>query len=1106
MKKKRIWVPELICTLIKTWKMMRLSLFFVLLFVAQSWAIDSYSQQVHLSMKMSDVRVIDVLNEIENKTDFFFLFNQKLVDVDRKVDINVEEQNVDQVLTQLFEGTNVKYMVKGRQIVLTTENVNDINSQQKDITGKVTDSSGSPLPGVTIVLKGTTNGTISDTDGNYSINNVPSKATLVFSFVGMKSQEILVAGKITINVVLADETVGLDEVVAIGYGSQKKSDLTGSIVSADMNAITDRPNVSVMEGLQGTVPGLNISQVNQAGENPGITIRGQSTLSGEQNPLIVLDGVIFRGNLMDINPSDIKSISVLKDASAKAIYGSQASNGVIQIATTMGKGGPSIKYSGRFSLQQPQHELRAEADGEKFMQKIAYSDILQSRTEESGYLESNPNWSETTNFKTSHEIRQFELGRTYDWYDGVTADNPFTVSHNISVSNATEKSNYFSSIGYTKQQGHMLDENYERINGRINLSNKLTDWLDLDIQTFITLSDYGPQTYSPSDRYIEPYATPTEEDGTLVQRPEGYLVNPQIVAQADVEDKRFNLGGNITGNIYLPLDGLKYQMRFGNNYLTTRNNYFSESGNSFTGLGYKRYDIQYTMSLDNILSYSQTFNDIHQVDVTLLYGVEKQQDRYTRAEGAGFANPVLGFDRLQAADASLQTVESGGWEESSLYNMGRISYKLKNKYLVNATIRRDGFSGFSEANKFGYFPSLALGWVMSEESFFKKSSEWLDWLKLRASYGATGNRTIGRYQTLAQVSGGFGYVTDDASSIYTQWISSLESPNLRWEKTTGINVGVDFRLFNSRVNGSVDYYNNNTIDLLYNVDIPGISRFQVFPDNLGKIHNHGLEFQISTVNVRKKDLTWTTDFNFSRNRDVIKELLGFDLNGDGKEDDLISEGLFINKSLGSIYDYKLDGIWQLNDNIPAGYEFGAYRVVDLSNDGKYDANDKTIIGNRNPSFRFSINNVVNYKKWTLRAFINSVQGGKNWYLGEDDLYDLSIFNDETHFNITFPRNLDYWTPENPNAKYQRPGITGSSGIAGKRYTSRSFIRLKDLSVSYSLTPNRIEFIKSMRLILSGQNLITLTKWTGWDPETGEGITRGGRPVMQSYSLGIDVTF
>ena len=1006
-----------------------------------------------------------------------------------------------------IEGMGIDTYSQATNGTLNIENSDNNSAQQNNaVKGKVTDLGGIPLPGVTVLIKGTTTGSVSDIDGNYEVS-ANSDDILVFSFIGMRTVEVPVGSQAEINVTLETDIIGIDEVVAIGYGTQRREDLTGSIVSGDMDAVLEQPNLSLMEGLLGSVPGLNIEQTDEAGEDPDISIRGQSTLSGETDPLIVVDGVIYRGSLIDINPNDIKSVDILRDASSKAIYGSQASNGVIQIVTTGGKGEPSIKYSGRFSLQRPHHEVRAEMDGDKFMEKIEHSDLVQSRTEESGYLEPNPNWTETTNFKTNHEIRQFELGRTYDWYDGLTTDNPYTISHNVAVSNSTEKSNYFGSIGYTEQDGHMIDEFYERINGRFNFSSSLTDWFDLDFQSFVTISEWGPQILGTSDRFIEPYATPYDENGELVQRPYGNPINPLIEIEAESEDKRLNLGANITGNVFLPVKGLKYQMRLGNNYLITQENSFASYGNSFTGLGYKRHQANYTLSLDNILTYSRLFNQIHQVDVTLLYGIERRESEYTRAEGANFANHALGFDLLQAADAALQAVESGGWEESSLYNMGRISYKLMDRYLVNATMRRDGFSGFSKENKFGYFPSLALGWVISEESFLKLKIKWLDRLKIRASYGATGNRTIGRYQTLAKVEGTSGYVAGDASSIYTQWISDLASPDLRWETTTGVNLGIDFRLLDSRLNGSIDYYNNNTTDLLYQVDIPAISRYEVFPDNLGKIHNHGMEMQLTSINIRSKDLSWTTSFIFSFDRDEIKELLGFDLDGDGIEDDLISEGLFINESLGTLYDFEIDGIWQLGEDIPGGYEFGSYRVVDMNGDGEIiPGDDKIILGNEEPSYRFSINNVVNYKNWTLRVFVNSEQGGKNWFLGDDTMYGFSIFNTETHFNQAFFQGADYWTPENPDSKYQRPGIKGSDGIAGTRYTSRSYIRLRDLSLSYRFATNQINFVKDIKLILSGRNLLTITDWPGWDPDTGAGLTRGGRPVMESYSLGIDVTF
>jgi len=361
-----------------------------------------------------------------------------------------------------------------------------LKAQDRQIRGKVTDADAdSPIPGANVIIKGTEIGTVTDINGEYRISVPANNNVLVFSSIGYEAIEEEINGRSEINVGLQEGVTALSEVVVVGYGTQKAKDVTGAIVTADMDAMGEQPNVSFMQGLQGSIPGLNVGQVNEAGENPSISIRGQASLSGEQNPLIVVDQVIYRGSLIDINPSDIKSVSVLKDASATAIYGSQASNGVIMITTKSGTitdGKPVISYSGQYSFQQPHYELRAQTDPDKFMEKIAHSDIFQSRTEESDYLEPNPDWTESTNFKTSHEIRQFNLGRSFDWYDFVTNDNPYTTNHNLSISNATEYTNYFVSLGYTSQEGHMKDEFYDRINGRINVGTSVTDWLDFDIQ------------------------------------------------------------------------------------------------------------------------------------------------------------------------------------------------------------------------------------------------------------------------------------------------------------------------------------------------------------------------------------------------------------------------------------------------------------------------------------------------------------------------------------------------------------------------------------------------------------------------------------------------
>ncbi len=707
----------------------------------------------------------------------------------------------------------------------------------------------------------------------------------------------------------------------------------------------------------------------------------------------------------------------------------------------------------------------------------------------------------------SEEIDAYRDGRSTDWYDLLTNNNMFTNNHNLSMSNKTKYNNYLISIGYTEQSGYMVNEHFDRINARINIDNTITDWFAVGVQSFFTISDYSGQETSRGNRYIAPYSTVTDAEGEIIQIVQASQINPMLVFEADHLDKRLNLFGNIYTEIDIPfIQGLSYRGNLLNNYRTNSEYYFRPYESSFQGKGSKSEGIYYDVSADNILSYKRLFQNTHNIDVTLVYGFEKRNYNSTRAIASVFTSNELGYNRLQAGDADLQEAESGAWEESSLYSMARLFYGFRKKYLFTGTIRRDGFSGFSKNNKFGVFPSFSLAWVLSEESFLS-SSKLIDYLKLRMSYGSVGNRTIGRYQTLARVSGGFNYVTLDGSPFYTQEISSLASSNLKWETTTGINLGLDYS-FSQIIHGSLEYYNNNTRNLLYNVDLPSISRYQNFPDNLGRIHNRGFELSLTSVNLKKHNFEWSSTFNFSRNRNTLKKLLGFDFDGDGKEDDLISEGLFIGESLGAIYDYLIDGKWQVDDNIPPGSSLGAHKIVDFNKDGKLDPDDRTIVGYTDPRFSFSINNSIQYKNWGLKFFLNSIQGGNNYFLGEDTYKSFNIINRTTHFRYVFPDGIDYWTPENPNARYQRPNIYVDSGLEGKLFAPRSFVRLQDVSLTYDLPRDIVRKINlySLRLYLNGKNLLTLTKWNGWDPETGQSITSGGRPVTKSYTIGINVEF
>jgi TonB-linked SusC/RagA family outer membrane protein len=1117
--KKPVPIPK------KLWKVMKITFAQLLLlafFGSLSMAHSTHAQEVlnrPISIRGEKMELKEILNQIEKEAQVKFVYSTK-IQSGQRVSLNVTNRKLSAVLEEVLKPIDINYEVIENRILLrkskseTNEPTGLIPREvtlpvDRQVTGRVTDENNVALPGVSVVLKGTQRGTTTNTDGRFELD-VPETGlpVLVFSFVGYVSQEVVVGSQIEIT--LRTDTKSLEEVVVVGYGTQRRKDLTGSVVRADIESFRESPNVSILQSLQGTVAGLNIGQVNRAGAEPGIEIRGRTSLSGELKPLIVMDGVIYRGDLNNINPNDIESVDILKDASAAAVYGSQASNGVILLTTKKGSqtGKPVISYSNSFTIQSPVKEFKTGTE-QDYLYKTELSDLFNSRTSQSGYLDKAPNWEPSTKFKTSDEILAYNQDRSTNWYSLVLNEQPSIQNHNIALSNSSEWNNFYVSMGYTGQTGYLKNEGYERINGRVNLDSKVTSWLNLGIQSTVTKSKYLGETPSPRFRYLSPYATPYDENGELIQIPGGGSVNPLIQMEADYADNRLNLLGNFFAEVIVPfIPGLSYKGNYLINYSSLNNYSFRGYASNFQGQGLKNEQFDNNWSSDHIITYKRAFKNTHSLNATLLYGVEERSSRFTEASSSIFVNPVLGYNSLQSGSADQQRANSGAWREASLYQMARVNYGYNQKYLVTATVRRDGFSGFGESNKFGLFPSLSLAWVLSSEPFFIDHINGLDNLKVRMSYGANGNRTIGRYQTLARVAGGFNYITGDRTPVYTQAINTLASPNLKWETTTGFNVGVDFSMRSKKLSGTVDYYNSETTNLLYQVNIPGIGRFETFPDNLGKIHNQGLEVGLTSVNLVKKGFEWGSSFVFSLNRNKLRELLGFDLNGDGKEDDLVSEGLFIGQPLDAIFNYQTNGLWQVGDEIPAYSSLGAYKVVDTNKDGTITPADRAVFGYREPSYRFSVGNNISYKNWTLRVFVNSVQGGKKRYLAEDNINSWGITNQENHFNYDFPTGLDFWSPGNPNASYERPNINVSSGIAGTQFTARSFTRLQDISIAYTVPSVRLKKLqlRNLKVFLSGKNLVTLTKWPGWDPETGENINISGLPVLKGYSMGINLSF
>lgn len=985
---------------------------------------------------------------------------------------------------------------------------------QNVVSGTVASDDGEPIPGATVVLKGTSTGTVSDGDGKFSISAVKDDI-LVISFVGMKSMEIVVSDQNEINVTLEADVIGLEEVVAIGYGTAKKSDLTGAAVSANIEAFRESPNTNIMQSLKGAVPGVQISQVTRAGEDPNLSVRGETTLSGNQNPLVVLDGIIYRGRISDINPSDIESVDILKDASSMAIYGAQAANGVFLITSKKGKAQrkPVINFSSSFSTQTPTSNARL-LNRDEFLQKVKNIEYKRSYLAPD-YTQENPDWNYSISELFPAQQAGIEAGTDYDWYGEATSPGHI-IDNQLSFNGGTEHTTYFLSAGHTDQKGFILNDKYKRNSVRINIKTDITNWLTLGANVFGAFTDYSGVSPSMENlTFSSPLINPVDENGDYIVNPfNSYQLNPFLSPSSDDKETNSNMSGNFFAILSIPkVNGLTYQINYSYNLRTAYHANSNIYGAGLTGSAYKYNNSNVDEMLDNIINYDKKINDDHSIKATLVFGFNNVDYEATRASGSDFPNLGLSYSSLE--QAIIQEINSDAWSESSIYQMLRLNYNYQNKYLLTGTLRNDGFSGFSENNKFGLFPSLGAGWVVSEESFFDVPV--IEYLKLRGSYGVNGNQT-GRYSSLARVTAedGSKYVYGDGSSTSIgQSVSSLPNNDLSWETTAGFNMGLDFSVLNNRIRGNLEYYTTKTTDLLWNKVLPTITGFNSIRTNLGEIANQGFEFTIQTIPLQTTDFSWNLDLNFSANKNTIVSLLGEDLDGDGVEDDLVASGLFIGESIGTIYDYEINGIWQLTDEIPNGYGLGRYRIVDQNPEETYKITaeeDRKILGHTEPAYQFGILNTFNYKSFTLRFFVNSIQGGKNGYLKANNP-DGMPGTTGTAQNQNWFNYYDYWSVSNPNAKY--PVSWTPTAIAGSAYYSRSFVRLQDISLAYNLksTTAKNLGLEGFKIYVSGKNLLTFTNWDGWDPETGQGIRSNAEytgaptmPVMKSFSAGIDISF
>jgi TonB-linked SusC/RagA family outer membrane protein len=1076
---------------------MKLTLALILLFNFQLLANSFGQNRITLSLKSAGFK--QILVELEKNSSYRFTFSERKIPTKQYTNINVVGIDIFVFLERLLDQSEFTFQKLPNNLIAIT--AKDLVGVDIQVTGKVLDELGKPLPGANVKVKGQTGGVSTDPNGNFSIS-APDNATLIISYLNYTSQEIAINGRNNIEIKLLPAEQKLDEVVVIGFGTQKKSDLTGAVQRVDLEASRDAPNTNIIQSIQGAVPGINIGQVNSAGQTPNIQVRGANTLSGSSAVLIVLDGIIYTGSLASINPDDVASIDILKDASSTAIYGAQAANGVMLITTKKGKIGKTrISYTGSYATQSPNVDLRP-LNRDEFLEKIRDLNYDKAYLAPA-YTNPDPffNLSQYVDF-TMRDANNNIKGNDFNWWKEGTKTGSIQ-EHQLSVSGGSENTTFLLSAGLTDQTGFIINDKYNRKSFRINLETKIRDWWKLGVQAFTTLNDYsGDEPDLDALIRQSPLLVPYDENGKLIASPtQTNVPNPFLTYDVDNYSKRNDFFGLFYTEINFPfIKGLSYRLNYGNNYRINNDYYASRYDAGLTGSLSKSETNYYDYTIDNILSYNRTFGK-HDLSATLVYGAIERMARNTVAGATDVPSFNLGYDALELG--INQTVNSGAWSETLNSQTARVNYKYNNKYLLTATLRRDGFSGFAKNEKTAIFPSTALGWIVSNEDFFKVP--WVDVLKLRASYGVNGNLGS-RYASLATFSRSRRYVFGDGGeSQFGQSAQTLANPNLRWEKSSGVNLGLDFALFKNRLSGNIEYYNNTTIDLIYNIPLPGIVGIATIPTNVGNIKNQGFEFQLTSQNIKNGNFSWSSTLNFSTNKNKIAKLLGIDANGDGQEDDLVASNLFIGRSIGSVYNYQTNGIYQIGETIPAGYYPGTQRIIDLNGDGRITPDDRSILGRSEPAYRFSILNKFSYKRFSLTALFNSVQGGKNGYLANVLPTSVGGLRNDNSIRYNYFSAINYWSPRNPDGTFPRSLLAPAQ--ATTIYRDRSFVRLQDVSLSYDVKSTVLTRlgVSALRVYMSGKNLATWTKWEGWDPETGQGFDENGRPVLKGYSFGLNIT-
>lgn len=1080
----------------KILRIMRLTAFLIFILSFQVYA-KSFGQTEKFNLSMNST-LKEVFDRLEKVSGYRFILKYDESILDKRVDVKYSNETIEQILNDLFKDTGFTYKIVDRYIAIRPfDEQSNLTQQHKLVTGKVTDTSGGVLPGVTVLVKGTTNGTITDNNGRYSLGNIPANSTLIFSFVGMKTQNVKVEAKTDIDVIMEEETVGIEEVVAVGYGTVKKSDLTGSLTSVKSEQLNAFPTTTVSQALQGRASGVQIVQnTGQPGATTQIRIRGTNSIRGDNSPLWIIDG--FPGDESLLNMSDIESIEVLKDASATAIYGSRGANGVILVTTKRGKAGSTkIDYDGSFSLQTVRKKLDL-CDAKEYM-------LLQN------IQQLNDNGKE---YFSQTDINN--AGKGTDWQDLMFRSAPVS-DHSLTVSGGNEKLQFSVGGSYFDQKGIFIEDNgYQRMSLRANVNHDISKKLSISYNAILTRinkdNKYNSSGYTgllASTIAAAPSLSPYQTDGSYTILKTAYpfsydgAVNPVMYGKEVMNKSYSNKTFANVALTYKPIHDLS--IKISGNVSNTEGRSDAYTPTSYIGSkGDASLSTSQSMHInsDNIITYHKIFNNNHDLTATGVLTYEEDKYTYLGASGSGFLSDNYETYNISAA-STINTPSSSYSKWNMLSYLGRINYSFKGKYFLTTSFRADGSSRYSDGDKWGFFPSTALAWRLSDEKFIKNIS-FISNLKLRAGYGETGSTAINPYSTLNMLSTGKTVFNNDS---YTYFAPSATYPgNLKWETTAQTDFGIDVSVLNNRLSFSADYYIKNTRDLLNAVQLPRSTGYSTTIKNIGEMQNKGLDLQLD-AHVLEGVVKWDLTVNFSTNRNKVKKLYGGqDITSNtynmiilSDYANLIREG----EQMCVFYGYQEDG-----------YDSsGLIKYKDNDGVTGITSADKTIIGNPNPKFIYSMNSTLTYKNFELNWFIQGSQG--------NDILSLSM----THQNY-FGNGLNelkevyesHWTQSTPDAKYAKISRASTSLKLSDRFVyDGSYARLKNIQLAYNIPTSKlgISWLKKGQIYISGQNLVTLTHYPWFDPEVNssgggssldQGIDNYTYPLSKGFTFGVKLGF